>query len=211
MTCVYDGWNRLVQVNSGGTILAEFQYDGTGRRIVQFTNFTEIDSVSYPQAVTYFYFSGQNAIETRVGGTAASDIQYQYIFSPLGKDPLLRDTYVSGVISFDDRLYYLTDANTNVTAVVGLSGSTWAVQERYVYAPYGAVTVYSSDWTTDQQHVRRQHQTRCSTPAGPRPSTGLYDERRVVQHGGQHVHQQGPAQADENLYCYCGNGTRRTL
>ena len=33
----------------------------------------------------------------------------------------MRDTYVDGEISSNDRLYYLTDANTNVTAVVGLT------------------------------------------------------------------------------------------
>ena len=76
----------------------------------------------------------------------------------------------------------------------GLSGSTWQVQERYVYDPYGAVTVYSPDWTTT------------GTSSSPRISnTLLYAsmvldpadralQRRgaVVQHGGKHVHQQGP-------------------
>ncbi len=32
---------------------------------------------------------------------------------------MLRDTYVSGTLVPADRLYYLTDANGNVTAVVG--------------------------------------------------------------------------------------------
>jgi RHS repeat-associated protein len=39
---------------------------------------------------------------------------------------------------------HLTDANYNVTALVDTSG---AVQERYVYDPYGAVTVCNADWT----------------------------------------------------------------
>jgi YD repeat-containing protein len=62
LNCTYDAWNRLVQVSSGGTILAQYQYDGTGRRIVEFTNF---DSNDNPGTVTYYYFSGQNAIQTR--------------------------------------------------------------------------------------------------------------------------------------------------
>jgi YD repeat-containing protein len=33
LNCTYDAWSRLVQVSSGGTILAQYQYDGTGRRI----------------------------------------------------------------------------------------------------------------------------------------------------------------------------------
>jgi len=45
----------------------------------------------------------------------------------------------------DERLYYLNDANMNVTALVNTSGT---VVERYVYDPYGAVKVYSDDWST---------------------------------------------------------------
>jgi YD repeat-containing protein len=40
-----------------------------------------------------------------------------------------------------DRLYYLTDANHNVTAVLNASG---VVQERYVYDAYGQATIYDA-------------------------------------------------------------------
>ena len=52
----------------------------------------------------------------------------------------------------DHRLYYLNDANMNVTALVNTSGT---VVERYVYDPYGQVTVLDSttggqtDWAAD--------------------------------------------------------------
>src|SRR5271165_4624102 len=64
LNCVYDAWDRLVQVGSGGAIMARYQYDGTGRQIEEFTNFVVMGGVSYPQAVTYYFLSGQNAIET---------------------------------------------------------------------------------------------------------------------------------------------------
>jgi len=51
----------------------------------------------------------------------------------------------------DERLYYLTDANMNVTAIISNTGEAW---ERYGYDAYGRVTVYTSDWS----------QTRGSTP-----------------------------------------------
>ena len=40
-------------------------------------------------------------------------------------------------------MFYLGDANYNVTALVNMSGQ---VVERYAYDPYGTVTVYTPDW-----------------------------------------------------------------
>ena len=35
LTCVYDAWNRLVEVESGSTVLATYSYDGLNRRITE--------------------------------------------------------------------------------------------------------------------------------------------------------------------------------
>ena len=43
----------------------------------------------------------------------------------------------------DERLYYLADANMNVTALVEPDGD---VAERYLYDPYGDVTVTDGAW-----------------------------------------------------------------
>ena len=48
------------------------------------------------------------------------------------------------MIDGDHRVYYLGDANYNVTALVGPAGT---VVERYAYSAYGKVTVYDSDWS----------------------------------------------------------------
>ena len=32
LTCVYDAWNRLVEVENGSTVLATYSYDGLNRR-----------------------------------------------------------------------------------------------------------------------------------------------------------------------------------
>jgi RHS repeat-associated protein len=64
------------------------------------------------------------------------------------KVPILRDTYSGGTLQSASRIYYTTDANDNVTSVLGQSGSTWVVVERNVYDAYGTVTVYNSTWTT---------------------------------------------------------------
>ena len=42
------------------------------------------------------------------------------------------------------RIYYLSDANYNVTAVVDADGE---VVERYTYTPYGEVTIYDGTWS----------------------------------------------------------------
>ncbi len=75
-------------------------------------------------------------------------------------------------------VYYLQDANWNTTAVVGFNSTagSWGVTQRYVYSPYGSITVLNADWSTP--------------PAGTQPVvinlyqgmtldavTGLYDER----------------------------------
>jgi len=45
----------------------------------------------------------------------------------------------------DEVLYYTQDANYNVTGLIDTSGT---VRERYVYDPYGKVTIYNGDWTS---------------------------------------------------------------
>jgi len=51
----------------------------------------------------------------------------------------------------DERLFYLADANYNVTAVVAKNPQSgqWHVAERYVYDPYGRVTVLNGDPAVD--------------------------------------------------------------
>jgi RHS repeat-associated protein len=81
-------------------------------------------------------------LEERLNGTA----DVQYVWSPLGSDTLIeRDRAPSGSGALSERLYVQQDANGNVTALVDTSGN---VQERYVYDPFGAVTVLAPNWTT---------------------------------------------------------------
>ena len=137
-------------------------------------------------------------------------VQYQYVFSAMGvKTPLVRDTYSSGDIVSGDRLYYLTDANTNVTAVVGLSDSTWVVSERYVYDPYGTVTVYSPDWSTvvgSSLTASTVGNTIGFASMSFDAVTGLYnDEARWYSTATNGFITTDPARADLNTYRYCGD------
>jgi RHS repeat-associated protein len=130
---VYDAWNRLVQVKaSGGSTLASYQYDALGRRVVETVSGTATD---------VYFSAGWQVLEERVGGQA----RVQYVWSPVGVDTLVeRDRDPSGSGTLSERLYVQQDANGNVTALVNTSGQ---VVERYVYDPFGAVTVLSASWS----------------------------------------------------------------
>jgi RHS repeat-associated protein len=213
--CTYDAWNRLVQVNQGsasGPIIAQYQYDGSGRLVEELTNF----SGTTPGTVTYSFYDGQNAIETRTvsvsGGFAdvpiASSLspQYQYVFSPMGgKTPILRDSTFdaeSGAPTSAGRLYYTSDANTNVTALVDASGQ---VVERYAYSAYGTVTIYSADWSSTLGSSSVGNATLYASMVLD-PRTGLFnDQWRWYDASVSTFVSRDPAMADRNLYRYCDN------
>jgi len=131
---VYDAWNRLVAVkNSSGTTLETFSYDGLGRRITQTASGTTTD---------LYYSTQDQVLEEMVGGSATA----RYVWSPVYVDALvLRDRATGSPGTLNERLWVQQDANWNVTALVNGSG---VVVERYVYDPYGKVTIYSPDYST---------------------------------------------------------------
>ena len=90
-----------------------------------------------------YYSQNWQVIEERQGGTTTR----QYVWSPFYVDSLVErddhDPATSGT-ALNRRLYAQTDANFNVTSLTDASGT---VVERYVYDPYGAVTVLNPDGT----------------------------------------------------------------
>ena len=54
-----------------------------------------------------------------------------------------RDSNTNGNGTLNERLYVQQDANGNVTALVNTSGN---VVERYIYNPFGSVTVLTPAW-----------------------------------------------------------------
>ncbi|KKN72582.1 hypothetical protein LCGC14_0409120 [marine sediment metagenome] len=169
----YDGWNRLVKVqedddgdgiydSADDDVLAEYRYDGLHRRIRKFTpNESNWD-------VTEFYYNTnwqvlQEDKETLArSGTppaepaVADDIYCQYIWDLRYIDAVVvrdRDAddnagtgaYGKASSGLEERLYYTTDANMNVTALVGTDGN---VKQRFEYTPYGEVTELDPDFTS---------------------------------------------------------------
>ena len=150
-TYVYDAWNRLVEVkNAAGAVIAQYTYDARGYRVTE----------SYPQGgsgvpagtTNYIYYDANwQVIETRTNGTAASNVTSQMVWSAAYiNSAVLQDSYSGGVIQPNSRLYFTQDANWDTTAVIGYNSitQTWGVVQRYVYSPYGTITVLNADWST---------------------------------------------------------------
>ena len=151
----YDAWGRLVHATSGSTVVS-YQYDGTGRLV-------ECQSGG---TTDYYFYAGSQVVENprddRAQSATSAPVLYQYVWSARSNAPILRDTYTTtgGVTAIDpsQRIYYLTDADNNVTALVGINPNTgdWQVVERYVYNAYGTATIYvqsltdpsDQNWTT---------------------------------------------------------------
>jgi RHS repeat-associated protein len=128
---VYDAWGRLVKVlSASGAVLAAYAYDGLGRRIQETASGITTD---------LYYDQQGNVLEEDVGGVAKA----QYVYSPADGSLIERDRDATGNGQLSERLYAQTDANGDVTALVNAAGQ---VVERYVYDPYGTVTVLDANW-----------------------------------------------------------------
>jgi RHS repeat-associated protein len=153
----YDAWNHLVAVfaddplNPGtpGDLIASYEFDGVNRRIEKV--------VAGTSHVHYFYnHDWQLLEEIYVDGEGVPLLTNQYVWSQRYIDaPIVRyqDGNADGdyLDAGDNVRYYLSDANFNTTAVV--DAGTGDVMARYVYDPYGKVTVYSSTWTSPSAPV----------------------------------------------------------
>jgi RHS repeat-associated protein len=214
-TYVYDAWDRLDQVSNGSGIVAQYSYDGAGRLVEELSGFVTVGSTPYPTAVAYDYYDGQNAIETRAATFTAgttptyawqAPTQYQYVYSLLGeKTPILRDSAFDGNVPQPaGRIYYTTDANSNVTAVLNASG---VVQEHYIYTAYGSVTIYSGNWSTVLTFAASSvKNTVLFASMILDPVTGqYYDCARWYDPSLGVFDTTDPAHAGPNAYRYCGN------
>ena len=149
----YDAWNRLVEVKDGSNVVLKCEYDGLGRRTKKFVNTSDPLDQTYDAYLHFFYNARWQILETRKStsentGPETLQPEYQYVWSLRYIDAaVLRDKNTDeDDVCDDQRLYYTTDANMNVTALIGTDGSAL---ERYVYDPYGEVEVLDADFSAD--------------------------------------------------------------
>ncbi len=201
-TAKYDAWNRLEEVDNGSTIVQKNEYDGAGRRIQIFSDFTG----STPGTTEDDYYVGQQVVETRGGD---GDVQYQNIWSPRYIDAMiLRDTYSGGDLVLADRVFYLSDANYNVTGLMKYNGDygEWDIVERYAYTPYGVVTYFDHYWNeAEDQTVSAYANTTLYAGRTLDLSTALYYNRaRYYDATMERFISTDPAESSPNLYEYVG-------
>jgi len=212
LTCKWDAWNHLVEVKDGTTVVAKYEYDGLARRVKKHL---DSQSPSSPDGIDayvhYFYNRGWQVLETRRSasentGPESLQPEYQYVWSPRYIDaPILRDknTDADGLCD-DERIYYLGDANFNVTTLVDTAGDA---VERYVYSPYGVLTVYDATWA----NIRSDSSCNIEyTYTGRRldPETGLYyyRHRYYAAELGRFLSMDPVRRADgRNVYWYARN------
>ena len=127
---------------------------------------------SHPNHIDYFYNQGWQLLEERIASTAdVPEEVKQYVWSLSYIDaPIVQfhDTDAGG--TYDAERYYTFDANQNITEV--FDGANGNVLERYVYDPYGAVTVYDSAWANPTAPSQPKT-ARCMsvTTSTPRPAS----------------------------------------
>ena len=156
-SAAYDAWNRLVEVKDGSNVVLKCEYDGLGRRTKTFVNTSDPLDQTYDAYRHFFYSAAWQILETRRSDSENDppesenpEVQYvwsrRYIDAPVLRD---RDVEAGGDLGksgsgLDQRLYYTTDANMNVTALLDTAGDA---VERYSCDPYGRVTIYDDDWS----------------------------------------------------------------
>lgn len=127
--CVYDAWNRLVKVTSGGSTVATYAYDGLNRRIKKIVG-----------AATrhYYYSDAWQVLEERVPSGGNLRLERQFIWGLRYVDDLVRrDRDTNGDGMLNETRFVLQDANFNVTVVTNATGT---LLERYRYDAYGVPT-----------------------------------------------------------------------
>ncbi len=212
-TCTYDAWNRLVEVEDGGTVVGKYEYDGLNRRIKKHR---DSQSPASPNGVDkyehYFYNADWQLLETRdssVETTEPEELEpkYQYVYSLRYIDAVAvryKNTDADGLCD-DESLYYIADANFNVTCLLDDQGT---VVERYNYDPYGNTRIYDVNWST--RSTSSYDNTLRYTGREYDPESGVYHYRMRYYHGqmGRFVSRDpiGYEGGDANLYGYVGSG-----
>jgi len=137
--CVFDAWNRAVNVK-GST----FTYDAFGRRL------TESDTLNSQ----YFYYSGWQMIENAPQSSSPPlHVQFVYGLDYIDHVILRDDNYTSGSLGASGsglgrRLYYTHDREFSVTGLFGQSTGTWQMLERTAYDPFGGVQFFDASYGT---------------------------------------------------------------
>jgi RHS repeat-associated protein len=118
-TYTWNARHQLVEIDNGPTVVAQFRYDGLGRRYQKTIGTT---------TTTYLY-DGITPIQEKQGSTVNN------LLTGWGVDEIFARTDAPG------RMYYLRDAIGSTVGLAASSGIGKAiVKQQYAYDPYGNAT-----------------------------------------------------------------------
>ena len=134
----WDAWNRLIRLEDGSDKVAEFEYDGLGRRTIK----KVYKEGSLSETRHFYYSTSSQVLEERVDSD--TDPTQQFLWGIRFVDDLvLRDKDTTGNGTLNERLYSLSDPRFSILAI---TDNTGAVKERYAYAGFGRSDVFGPDF-----------------------------------------------------------------
>jgi len=188
--CVYDAWNRLVQVKDGAAVVASYSYNGANQRVRKTVGST---------VTTSFFNENWQEFESIAAGQVTSFVWgTRYI-----DDLILRE-------KGQERLYSLADPNWNVVATVNAAGT---VQERMRYDAFGKVTWLDAAFVAKPNSDYAWNRAFTGQVLDAETGLMLYRNRYFDTRFGRFV-SRDPIEylaGDVNLHRYVGNMPIRTV
>ena len=189
---VYDAWNRLVTVKdtNNTTLIAEYRYDGTNRRVLKKT----YTSGTLSETREFCFNRNWQCVEEYVGSTCDT----RYVWGLRYIDDLI--TYRKASTDY----YSLVDPNWNVIAVTNTSG---IVQERVTYDSFGKASFRDAAFTVRSTSNYAWNCTFTGQLLDPETGLMLYRNRFYHPTLGRFVQRDpiGYEAQDVSLYRYVGN------
>ncbi|MBI9019489.1 MAG: hypothetical protein JEZ07_19745 [Phycisphaerae bacterium] len=127
----WDYENRLVAIDDGTNLVAEFEYDVFGRRIWK-------DDITAGKTTCYWYNNKWQVLAESDGSTDAFERRYVY------------GNYIDETLQMSDGTTEHYYAHDHLYSTAAITDATGTVVERYEYEAYGQPTVYTNmtDWDT---------------------------------------------------------------
>jgi len=128
----YDSQNRLTDVNDASGLVAHYEYDYLGRRILKTV-------YGVAATTTRYCYDGDQVIAEYDDSGGSMQLVRKFIYGPGIDEPVCMIDAAGGGCIY----YYHFDG---LGSVVALSDNTGTIVERYEYSPFGKVQIMSSDF-----------------------------------------------------------------
>ena len=129
----WDAWSRITSVKNNGTVVGEYTYDGTHRRVTREVGGDTLHS---------YYNDAWRPVEERKNSETTANISY--LWGSRHRDDLVRRDRATSGTTLNETRYILMDY-FNPAALTDASGT---VKERYSFSAFGVRTILNPDFTT---------------------------------------------------------------